>query len=182
MRHVLTASILTAVTVLMASPGAGQSVAEAARREKERRAKQEKATPAKVYTDADLAAGRPPGEPAPPAAAEPKASDKSTAPADPAPAPTEPAVVDDGEAEARERKRLEAEWRIRFADTRRRISEAEARCWTREVQTVFVAGIPVQQWVPVFYESEELRQRKRDLVDLEEEYRKTGLPPGWVRD
>jgi hypothetical protein len=180
MRQLLTASVLTAVIVVPAAPGAGQSVAEAARREKERRAKQAKEGPARVYTDADLAAVRPPGEAAAAPAEKAVPEAQGAAPADPAPSPAP--AVDDGEAEARERKRLEAEWRIRFADTRRRISEAEARCWTREVQTVFVAGIPVQQWVPVFYESEELRQRKRDLVDLEEEYRKTGLPPGWVRE
>jgi hypothetical protein len=47
---------------------------------------------------------------------------------------------------------------------------------------VFVAGIPVQQWVKEFEESEELRQARKALVDLEEEFRKTGLPPGWTRE
>ena len=71
---------------------------------------------------------------------------------------------------------------MRFADARRRIAEAELACWHSVVRTVFVAGIPVQQWVKEFDESEEFRQAKRALVDLEEEFRKTGLPPGWTRE
>ena len=46
---------------------------------------------------------------------------------------------------------------------------------------VWVAGIPVQQEVRKLEETEELRQAKKALEDLEEEYRRTGLPPGWVR-
>jgi hypothetical protein len=157
-----------------ASPVSAQSMAEAARKERERRAKQASpaGAPAKTYTDADL-----PASEAPPAG-------KAT----PSPSPSPSAIATDGEREtqdridAADRKRLQAEWRVRFADARRAISEAEARCWHKVVRTVFVAGIPVQQWVDEFEESEELRQRRRDLVDLEEEYRKTGLPPGWVRE
>jgi hypothetical protein len=147
-------------------------MAEAARKERERRAKQAAAgAPAKVYTDADLPAPDPsaPAKPGP-----------SPSPASAAPAPDDRDAAD--QAEASERKRLQAEWRVRFADGRRHIAEAEARCWHKVVRTVFVAGIPVQQWVNEFEESEELRQSKRELADLEEEYRRTGLPPGWVRD
>lgn len=154
---------------------AAQSMAEAARLEKQRRSKAAK--PAKVYTDADLdamRASRPDAEAAssvPPAAAQT---------ADPEPQVAPRAEADD--AEAAERKRLEADWRIRFAEVRRQIAEAELRCWRSVVRTVFVAGIPVQQWVKEFEESEELRQAKKALVDLEEEFRKTGLPPGWTRE
>jgi hypothetical protein len=35
--------------------------------------------------------------------------------------------------------------------------------------------------VKEFVESEELRQAKRALSDLEEAFRRTGLPPGWTR-
>ena len=149
---------------------------EAARQEKERRARIAK--PAKVYTDSDLqgkGSSGPPDTPAAPVAPseKPKAKDAN--------APTS-AAVDSAEDEAAERKRREAEWRVRFADARRKIAEAELRCWHSVVRTVFVAGIPVQQWVKEFEESEELRQAKTALVDLEEEFRKTGYPPGWTRE
>jgi len=49
------------------------------------------------------------------------------------------------------------------------------------VDVVWHAGIPVQQLVRKFEETEALRQAKQALADLEEEYRRTGLPPGWVR-
>jgi hypothetical protein len=39
----------------------------------------------------------------------------------------------------------------------------------------------VQMKVKEFVESEELRQAKRLLADLEEQFRRTGLPPGWAR-
>jgi hypothetical protein len=154
---------------------AAQSMAEAARREKQRRSKAAK--PVKVYTDADLDALR---------ASRPDPQTSSSVPADAAQAvdpdpQAAPRAEADG-AEAAERERLEADWRIRFADARRRIAEAELRCWRSVVRTVFVAGIPVQQWVKEFEESEEFRQAKKTLGDLEEEFRKTGLPPGWTRE
>ena len=152
-----------------------QSMAEAARREKQRRSKAAK--PAKVYTDADLDALR---------ASRPDPQTSSSVPADPAqaadPDPQAASRAEADGAEAAERERLEADWRIRFADARRKIAEAELRCWRSVVRTVFVAGIPVQQWVKEFEESEEFRQAKKTLVDLEEEFRKTGLPPGWTRE
>jgi hypothetical protein len=36
--------------------------------------------------------------------------------------------------------------------------------------------------VKEFVETGEFRQAKRDLADLEEEFRRTGLPPGWGRE
>ena len=155
------------------SAAAAQSMGEAARQERERRAKATK--PAKVYTDADLVAKR---SPRPEAGASSMAASPTAKPSDEGPA----SEVKPEEDEAAERKRLEADWRVRFADTRRKIAEAELRCWHSVVRTVFVAGIPVQQWVKEFDESEELRQAKKALVELEEEFRKTGLPPGWSRD
>jgi hypothetical protein len=31
-------------------------------------------------------------------------------------------------------------------------------------------------------ETEELKRSRQALADLEEEFRRTGLPPGWARD
>jgi len=36
--------------------------------------------------------------------------------------------------------------------------------------------------VKEFVETEEYRQTQRDLADLKEEFRRTGLPPGWARE
>jgi len=156
-------------------PVRAQSMGEAARRERERR-RARNTKPAKVYTDADLEARRTAGSRAPIPAPSPAEGSRSVAPALPA---SEGKLAED---EAAERKRLEADWRIRFAEARRKIAEAELRCWRSVIRTVFVAGIPVQQWVKEFEESEELRQAKRALQDLEEEFRRTGLPPGWTRE
>jgi hypothetical protein len=163
---------LMGITVVAASASA-QSMGEAAQKERERRARTAK--PAKVYTDADLEAKR---ASRPEAAASSTAASSTGKPSDPAPA----SGVKPEEDESAERKRLEANWRVRFADARRKIAEAELRCWHSVPRTVFVAGVPVQQWVKEFDESEELRQAKRALVDLEEEFRRTGLPPGWTRE
>ena len=70
----------------------------------------------------------------------------------------------------------------RFAEARARVSEAEARCWQDVIRTEFYNGIPVQVRVKEFVETEEYRRTKQELADLEEEYRRTGLPPGWARD
>jgi hypothetical protein len=155
-----------------ASVGA-QSMGEAARQERERRAKTTK--PPKVYTDADLLAKR---SSRPDGGASSSAASPTAKPSDAGPA----SAAKPEEDEAADRKRLEADWRVRFAFARRKIAEAELRCWHSVVRTVFVAGVPVQQWVKEFDESEELRQAKKALVDLEEEFRRAGLPPGWTRD
>lgn len=165
-------ALLLGITAFMLEPVAAQSAGQTKRQEREKRAK-----PAKVYTDADLEAkrsSRPDREPALPI---PSDGLEST-PRDPKAAPDAKPRDD----ETAERKRLEADWRVRFADARGKIAEAELRCWHSVVRTVFVAGIPVQQWVKEFAESEEFRQAKRALLDLEEEFRKTGLPPGWTRE
>jgi hypothetical protein len=58
----------------------------------------------------------------------------------------------------------------------------EEAAWHEVVETVFVSGIPVQQRVRKFEETDALRSARMALADLEEEYRRTGLPPGWARD
>ena len=96
--------------------------------------------------------------------------------------PTAPSQPDPLEKERQERKLLEAEWRVRFANAREQIALAEAACWQEVVRTQFYQGLPVQMKVKEFVESEELRRAKKALADLEEEFRRTGLPPGWARE
>jgi hypothetical protein len=166
--------LLLGIVAASAVPTTAQSLGEAARAAKEGRAKSAK--PARVYTDDDLEAkraarpDRDPASPIPPDAARAQPAGKET-----------PSGAESAEDGAAQRKRQEAAWRVRFADARRKVAEAELRCWHSVVRTVFVAGIPVQQWLKEFEESEELRSAKTGLADLEEEFRQTGLPPGWAR-
>jgi hypothetical protein len=157
--------LLSAVTVVQ--PVFAQSLGEAARRERERRAKDAK-PPAPAYGDAELEARRGSGPPPPIPSPSPSQS------ASPPPKPEED--------ETAARKRQESKWRERFADARGRVARAEEAGWHEVVETVFVSGIPVQQRVRKFEETEALRRARQALADLEEEYRRTGLPPGWVRD
>jgi len=155
-----------------------QGLGDAAARARHKRQEQP-AKPAKVFTDADLDKGQPPDAAAAPdaaAGAEAKEPDAGSQPK-----PGEP-VNADLDREREERKLQEAEWRVKFADAREQVAQAEAACWHEVVRTEYYQGIPVQMKVKEFVESEELRQAKRALVNLEEQFRRTGLPPGWTRE
>jgi hypothetical protein len=159
--------LASALAVSAAVPATAQSLGEAARRERERRAKEGR-PPAPAYDDAELEARRA-GRPASPSPS-------------PSPSPSASPSPKVGDDEAAVRKRQEAEWRERFAKARERVALAEEAAWHEVVETVFVSGIPVQQRVRKFEETESLRQARQALAELEEDYRRTGLPPGWVRD
>lgn len=164
-------------------PLLAQGLGDAASRE--RRKRQEAApAPPRVFTDADLAKQKPPAadDGAAPAEAGEAAQEGKQAGARPdaksgAPDPR----IEELDREREERKLLEAEWRMRFANAREQLALAEAACWREVVRTEFYQGVPVQMKVKEWVETEELRQAKRALGDLEEEFRRTGLPPGWVR-
>ena len=129
------------------------------------------------------------------APADPSSPDPSGAPRDDTsrPVPVDPASVKPGtggvdpapdaalEKERQERKLLEAEWRVRFANAREQVALTEAAGWQEVVRTQFYNGIPVQMTVKEYVETEEHRRAKAALADLEEEFRRTGLPPGWTR-
>src|SRR5262245_40662658 len=138
----------------LAGPLASQSLGELAKKEEERRAKSTPKKPAPSFTDADLATRR--GAPADAASPSPGPSSSPSPAASGSPSPP-------AEDEATARKLKEAQWRVRFANARERISRAEAACWHTVIETVFVSGIPVQQQVRKFEESEELRSAKAAL-------------------
>jgi hypothetical protein len=71
---------------------------------------------------------------------------------------------------------------VTTGDAERAAGEPEAACWREVVRTEFYQGIPVQIKVKEFVESEEFRQDRQALADLEEQFRRTGLPPGWARE
>jgi len=161
------------VLLVLAGPAwsRAQGLGDAAARERQKRKQQAAPAPVKVFTEADLAKPKPPAgdEPAP-------AMDEvdETEAADPA--------LRELQRERQERKLQEAEWRLRFANAREQLALAEAACWHEVVRTEFYQGIPVQMKVKEFVESEEFRQAKQALADLEERFRRTGLPPGWTRE
>ena len=155
----------------MAGPASPQSLGEVARRERERRELEGKKSK-KVYTNDNFPSVAPAAMEAPnppPLAADSK----------------EPSAKA-GEAE------LEKQWRRRFAEARARLRKAELDAWQTRIKTVFVGGggisgltsgaaVPVQMQVREFVETDELRQARKALDDLEEELRHAGLPPGWGR-
>lgn len=161
--------VVWALLLGLAVSADAQSLAEAARREQEKKRKQAKAQPARVYTEADLGS-RP--ENAKGTFSQPPAT--KGAAASPAPEPSA--------SPERDRALLEREWRARFAEARARIAEEDARAFEERIEVVFVAGIPVQQKVRVRVETPALVAAKQALLDLEEELRRTGGLPGWGRE
>jgi hypothetical protein len=143
-------------------------LAEVAKEDKERRSRQ--SAPAKVYTNDDLTHDRPDAAVSAPGGA--------LASPQPSPAPGASASPP-----AKGRGQLEQEWRVRFANARRRVSDEEARCWREVVEPVLTdGGFYVPMRVKKFFESEELRLSRSALADLEEELRRSGNPPGWGRE
>jgi hypothetical protein len=176
----------TAALVLVAllpAPLAAQGLGDAAARARQKRQQQAKPAPAKVFTDADLSSR---GAPSPPGDAGSADESSRAAPSEPSgegsAIPPDPSKADPLERERQERKLLEAEWRVRFANAREQVALAEAACWQEVVRTQFHQGLPVQMKVKEFVESEAFRRAKKALADLEEEFRRTGLPPGWARE
>lgn len=151
-----------------------QGLGDAAARAKQKR--KDQPAPAKVFTDADLSKDKPPAD----AGGESATADDTAAKPGEA-KPGEP-VNADLDREREERKLQEAEWRVKFANAREQVAQAEAACWHEVVRTEYYQGVPVQMKVREFVESEELRQAKRVLASLEEQFRRTGFPPGWARE
>jgi hypothetical protein len=155
----------------------GQSLADTARRERERREKlHEKGdVAAPTITGRDLASGSGGRESPPPEGdetsdAEDEGDDRS-------------ADEDDAlEGEREERARLELEWRERFARARERLAAAEVASWRTVVRTEIYNGIPVQRQVREQVETRELAEARDALDELYTELRRAGLPRGWSRE
>jgi hypothetical protein len=154
-------ALIFTLGLALAGAARGQSLAEAARREQEKR-KQTKTPPPRVYGEDDLKSLPPVpksvASPAPLASPPPSAS-------------PEP-----------DRALLEREWRARFREARARIAQEDARAYEDRVEVVFVSGIPVQQRVRVKVETPALKAAQQALADLEDELRRSGGLPGWGRE
>jgi hypothetical protein len=203
MRRHLTLAV-AALFLAAVHAATAQGLGDTAAREKQKREQQAKDAPKRVFTNDDLPVG---GVPAPAkdasgaAAPGAAAGETSAAKTDPAKADADPAKADAAAAKAdagegdppaapedpidkerRERQRLEAEWRVRFANARERLAVAEESSWQEVVRTEFYQGIPVQMKVKEKVETPELLAARKAMADLEEEFRRTGLPPGWARE
>ena len=170
--------------LLLAVPASAQSLGELAKREQERK----KATPPakKTYTNDDLKQLPPPsGTPAKPEDA-----------AKPADAKGEPTKVAD-EKKPAEPAKDEAYWRGRITaareDVRRneafkealqsRINGLTADFSARDdpYQRAKIADDRQKALAELARVTEDIEKAKKAIVDIEEEARRAGVPPGWLR-
>jgi hypothetical protein len=166
---------------------------EVARKEQERR----KALPpaSKVYTNKDLPNSTPPPAPAPP-------PQSGAAPAEPSSAipaegqdPSRPAAG--GDADQKSGKADEAMWRKRINDVREEVRRNEMfasalqtriNSLTNDVlsrsdyaQKAKLAGDRKEAQAELARVKQEIERGKKQIADIEEEARKAGVPPGWLR-
>ncbi|HET7292244.1 MAG TPA: hypothetical protein VFM88_07460 [Vicinamibacteria bacterium] len=176
-----TLGLAAGLAVALSASGQQEGLAAAAQREKERRKKT--AAPAATYTDKDL----------PSSAGD--ASPKPEGSASPSPSPAA--------GETRQAPRDEAHWRGRATALQSAITAAEAR--VRKAQEDYdgarkgnIQPLPMDamsQMPPIPQVNPEadrlqkelesakaaLASAQKALADFEEEARKAGVPPGWLR-
>lgn len=176
-------AVLVAVVALGGSPVLAQSLADLAKKEEARR----KAipAPAKVYTNKDLNPAPPPSTPVP-------------APAAAAPAAAAPAAAADASKDApKEPAKDQAYWGGRMKTLQEELARNEGYAVAMETRvnsltTDFInRDDPAQRSVierdrqKTVAELDRLRQAitngKKAIADLEEEARRAGVPPGWLR-
>ena len=181
------------VLLLSASLASGQSLGEVARREEARRRTIKE--PSKVYTNADLrGGGRSTPPPVPPASAEPPQSPEPGAQADTAP-PADPKTTSQETAAAPSKN--EAYWRDRITQARTDVDRTRTyldalQSRINALTTDFVnRDDPAQRTV---IESDrrkalselnrlesEFDKQVKAIDDIQEEARRAGVPPGWLR-
>ena len=175
--------IVVIVIAGWAMPASGQSLAAVARKEEVRR-KQVK-QPSKVITNKDLRPVTTPPPPPPPAQAPTPPADGAAPPADPGP------------DEAQQREQDEQAWRAKMADARQALDRSQMYAdalqskinalwadFTARDNPVERAQIEIERKKAIAEQERvkgEIEAQKKAIVDLEEEARKAGVPPGWVR-
>jgi hypothetical protein len=165
----------------LSASAAAQGLGSAAARERQRREKT-KAPSAPVFTNDDLPSSGDTDDTGDAEEGSGVSDDEVTPPSSEPPVEPVDPVRAELDREREKRALAERDWRARFAEARARVAEAEERCWQDVIRTEFYNGIPVQVRVKEFVETEEYRRTKQELADLEEEFRRTGLPPGWARE
>lgn len=197
------AIVLCVVAVLVGGVASAQSLAEVARQEQERRKRI--TTPSRLYTDKDVKPHRPAAPPpAQGGAVQPPGAVQSSAPAQDAPAspladgaqpPPAPDTPQPSDEEARATK--EQEWRQRMAAARsdlersRMFAEALQSRINALTNDFYARDDPAQRSVietdrqkalaEIERVKKEVQEKTKALADLEEEARRAGVPPGWLR-
>jgi hypothetical protein len=181
---------VTFVALALPMTAAGQSMGEAARKAKESRAKNARSgVKARSYTQDDV-------KKAPPLANDPSQQAVSSGPSTPSeppspePPPSESGASSSGPTVA---GRNEVAWRERIVEARNRIEAARKDYEYWSGYTMVAGDIFVdEQDRPVITSIEQLQGKtaaakkaveaaERALVNLEEEARRAGVPPGWLR-
>jgi hypothetical protein len=165
--------VLLAASLLASSPAGTHDLGGAARQEKDRRAKAQAGGPAKSYSTEDLASFH---ADQPIAEGKPAAASKTS---------TEDAL----RAEETTRARREAYWRQRGAEARRAIQDAEMQLteYRRRAPPCPVWDLSARRWVTCDYDpyldhlKASLVRARQGLDSLEEEARRAGALPGWLR-
>lgn len=201
MSYVRGAVAVFVLVQLTLSPALAQSLGEVALKEEARRKTVK--TAGKVYTNGDLKKepdATPPASPAP--------GTSPAAPTPPAPASTPPSgsqAQPQGSGQVREqpaspqpdRKKDEAYWRGRITEARQNLSRAEVvrdalQSRINALTTDFVArDDPAERRViemdrakalaELDRVTQEIAQFKKGIAGIEEEARRAGVPPGWLR-
>jgi hypothetical protein len=181
-----------------------QSLGSVAKKERERRDKNKKeGVAAREITEEEVSTANE-EEPAPESGSgeEPLAGEGGEE-NDPSEAPSEGAVIPgvkptapddaDPDKESRERKRSEAEWRSRAAAARARIDSARERVRYFEGLVLGPTEYYVDEQGHTVVESaeqlqsmtraakEELAAAESDWKRIQDEARRSGIPPGWIR-
>lgn len=175
-----------------------QSLADLAKKEKERRAKLKTAT--KVITNEDTAKYKSGAVTtgSAPSAEKTEAAASTEEGASPQAGKPAPAEADASEEPRDFEGRTESYWRQTFSDARSKVKELENKA---DVLTLKITDLQNQFYreddgfkqqeiqreiQKAFYEQdlnkENLEKAKQDLVDLEREARKSGALPGWYRE
>ena len=173
------------VIALWAMPAEAQSLADIARKEQARRKQVQKA--ARVITNKDLRAVPPSAAPPPPAAAPAEAPQ-----AQPAPEAPEAPVDEDAQ-----REKDEEAWRSRMADARLALERSQMYAdalqskinalwadFTARDNPVERAQIEIERNKAIAELARvkgEVEAQTKAIADLEEEARRAGIPPGWIR-
>jgi hypothetical protein len=181
---------------------AGQSLGNVAKKERERRDKNKKeGVAAREFSEEEVFGEK--GEKEEAEASEGESGEETEAPDAPSPETNEAVIpgvdpnLEDGaeryERESRERRRSEAEWRSRASSGRARVAAAQERVrffeglhlgpneyYVDENGRTVVES--VEQLQQMTREAKaELAAAERDLKQMQDEARRAGIPPGWLR-
>ena len=194
-RHTLPGSVVVfAIAVgLSGSPAAsGQTLGEVAKKEADRRKAQPQT--GKVYTNKDL-----PASAQKPATANPSTETPAQTPTDPVAAATEQ-KAEDGKApgdKPQGDQKDQAYWKNRMATAREELRRSEmfAEALQTRVNTLnkdfssrdnpaqrsAIGADRTEALNELTRVKQDVERGKKQITDIEEEARKAGVPPGWVR-